>query len=71
MTLRNIVLRDIRIDNPKGPLGVVMGNASNLIDVTFDGVASPTRERTAGDDYYSCWGANGSAIGGLGRCRRA
>ena len=57
--------RDVRIDNPKGSPGVVMGNASNPIDVTFDGVVvtNPGADPW-GDDYYSCWGANGSAIGG-------
>ena len=65
MTLRNIVLRDIRIDTPKGSPGVVMGNASNPIDVTFDGVVvtNPGADPW-GDAYYSCWGANGTATGG-------
>ena len=65
MTLRNITLRNIAINNPKGSPGVIMGNSTNPIDVTFDGVVvtNPGSDPW-GSDYYSCWGANGTATGG-------
>eukprot|EP00966_Prymnesium_polylepis_P245508 5679701-Prymnesium_polylepis.1 len=43
-----------------------MGNASNPIRaVTFDNVTVVDPPKSPwGDDYYSCWGVEGTAVGG-------
>lgn len=60
--LTNIVLRDITINSPKTSPGVLWGNLSNPMDITFDNVVvnSPGTD-PFGDAYYACTGVRGNA----------
>lgn len=64
-TIRNLVLRNITISKPKTSCGVMNGDPSNPINVTFDGVRfiDPVTDGAFGADCFYTQGVNGIAMG--------
>ena len=62
----NIVLKDIRINNPRQSPGVLLGNSTNpMLGIVFDNVVvTNPGTKPWGDDFYSCDGIKGIAKGG-------
>jgi hypothetical protein len=62
-TWKNIVLRNVFINNPRGSPGVLLGNASNPMQgVVFDNVVVTGAAAEA--EYHTCEGIQGYAMGG-------
>lgn len=66
MSVSNITLRNVLVERPTKSPGVLMGNFSNPIRaITFDNVTVVDPPLTPwGSEYYSCWGVEGTAVGG-------
>ena len=64
-TIRNLILRNITINKPKTSAGVINGDPSNPIAVTFDGVRfiDPPDNGAFGKGYFYVNGADGVATG--------
>lgn len=64
-TIRNLVLRNITISKPKTSAGVIIGDPSNPIGVTFDNVryVDPPDNGAFGKDYFYVNGVEGVATG--------
>lgn len=64
-TWSDIVLRDIRIIDPDGSAGVLLGNSTNpMTGVVFDNVVVENPGKAPwGSDMYYCEGINGIAMG--------
>ena len=64
-TWRNIIFRDITINNPKESPGVILGNSTNpMTGFVFDNVVVNNPSKSPWDDYYACVGVEGSAVNG-------
>jgi hypothetical protein len=64
---RNITLRNITINNPRGSPGVIFGNVSNpMTGVVFDNVVvnNPSHKRHDGN-YFQCTGVSGGLATGV------
>jgi hypothetical protein len=65
--MRNILLKDITIIDPRQSPGVILGNATfpTIVNVTFDNVVVVNPgEKPWGPNFYDCAGvSNGRAIG--------
>ncbi len=66
MTMRNVVLRNITINNPKKSPGVIMGNKDNPIQgLVFDNVVvNNPGDKPWGKDMYKCEGVEGGVATG-------
>lgn len=66
MNWRNIVLRDITVNNPKKSPGAIIGNNSNpMTGLVFENVKiNNPGSKPFGDDFYACWGVKGAIANG-------
>ena len=64
-TIRNLVLRNITINQPKLSPGIMIGDASNPVHVTFDSVRfiDPPKDGAFKTDFFYVKGVNGVATG--------